>query len=112
MELVYAAYLMLRAGIEDPERRARFSAVYALVGFLSVPLTFFSIRIFRTIHPVVIGSGDPNATGTFAMTPEMGITFAMSLIAYSVVFVSLLWHRIRLGVLAEKVEEQKMKLIQ
>ncbi|HEX9013777.1 MAG TPA: cytochrome c biogenesis protein CcsA, partial [Anaerolineaceae bacterium] len=69
MELVYAAYLMLRAGIEDPDRRARFGAVYTIIGFLSVPLTFLSIRIFRTIHPVVIGSGDPNANGTFAMTP-------------------------------------------
>jgi len=42
MELIYAAYLMLRQGIEDPDRRARFGAVYAIIGFLSVPLTFFS----------------------------------------------------------------------
>ncbi len=46
-------------GIEDPDRRARFGAVYAIIGFISVPLTFFSIRIFRTIHPVVIGGNDP-----------------------------------------------------
>jgi hypothetical protein len=37
MELLYAAYLMLRSGIEDPDRRARFGAVYAIVGFVSVP---------------------------------------------------------------------------
>lgn len=112
MELVYAAYLMLRAGIEDPERRARFSAVYAIIGSLSVPLTFLSIRIFRTIHPVVIGSADPNASGAFAMTPAMGVTFAAALVAYSVLFISLLWHRIRLGELQEEVERQKMRLIQ
>src|SRR5512134_3792091 len=35
MELIYAAYLMLRAGIEDPDRRARFGAVYAIIGFIS-----------------------------------------------------------------------------
>jgi heme exporter protein C len=51
MELIYAAYLMLRAGIEDPDRRARFGAVYAIVGFLSVPITFMSVRIFRTMQP-------------------------------------------------------------
>ena len=112
MELVYAAYLMLRSGIEDPERRARFSAVYAIIGSLSVPLTFFSIRIFRTIHPVVIGGSDPNAQGSFAMTPSMGITFAVALVAYSVLFISLLWHRIRLGQLQDAVERQKLKLIQ
>ena len=45
MELIYLAYLMLRQGIEDPDRRARFGAVYGIVGFISVPLTFLSIRI-------------------------------------------------------------------
>jgi heme exporter protein C len=59
MELIYAAYLMLRQGIEDADRRARFGAVYAIVGFISVPLTFFSARLFRTIHPVVIGTNQP-----------------------------------------------------
>ena len=50
MLLIYAAYLMLRQGIDDPDRRARFGAVYAIIGSLSVPLTYFSARIFRTIH--------------------------------------------------------------
>jgi heme exporter protein C len=112
MELAYLAYLMLRSGIEDPERRARFGAVYAIVVFVSVPLTFFSIRLMRTIHPVVIGSGDPTAEGGFSMTAAMGETFALSLIAFTVLFVSLLWHRIRLGQLEQKVEQAKMRLAQ
>ena len=110
MELIYAAYLMLRAGIDEPERRARFGAVYAIIGFLSVPLTFFSIRIFRTIHPIMIGGSDPTATGAFDMTPKMGLTFAVSLIAFSIMFIDFLWHRIRLGKLNEEVDELKMKL--
>src|SRR3990172_2455754 len=40
MELVYVAYLLLRQGLDDPARRARFGAVYAILGFVSVPLTF------------------------------------------------------------------------
>jgi heme exporter protein C len=111
MELVYAAYLLLRNGIEDPERRARFGAVYAIVGFLSVPLTFFSIRIARTIHPVVIGSGDPGAEGSFDMTPAMLQTFLFALLAWTVVGVDLFWHRLRLGRKADRVEEMKLKLM-
>jgi heme exporter protein C len=111
MELIYAAYLMLRAGIEDPDRRARFGAVYAIVGFISVPITFMSIRLFRTIHPVVIGSGDPNATGSFDMTPKMLQTFMFSLLAFSVFFADLLWHRVRLGRLSDKVEQLKLKVM-
>ncbi len=112
MELIYAAYLMLRQGIEDPDRRARFGAVYAIIGFISVPLTFFSIRIYRTIHPVVIGGSDPTVDGSFSMTPEMGMTFAVSLVAFSFLFASLLWHRIRLGQLGQRVEQMKLRLTQ
>ena len=110
MELAYAAYLMLRAGIEDPERRARFGAVYAIIAFVSVPLTFFSIRLFNTIHPVVIAGNESGALGSFAMTPSMRTTFFISLIAFSFIFVDLFWHRIRMGKLAAWVEQQKLKL--
>jgi heme exporter protein C len=109
MELIYAAYLMLRQGIEDPDRRARFGAVYAIVGFISVPLTFFSARLFRTIHPVVIGTNQPGAEGAFDMTPKMLQTFLFSLLTFSFIFFSLLWHRVRLGRMADKVEQLKLK---
>ena len=109
MLLIYAAYLMLRSGIEDPDRRARFGAVYAIVGFLSVPLTFFSARLFRTIHPVVIGTNQPGAEGAFDMTADMRLVFFFSLITFSLIFIDLLWHRIRLGRLQDKVEQLKLK---
>ena len=109
MELIYAAYLMLRAGIEDPNRRARFGAVYAIVGFISVPLTFFSARLFRTIHPVVIGSNHHGAEGSFDMSPKMLQAFMFSLFTFSFVFADLLWHRVRLGRLSDKVEQLKLK---
>jgi heme exporter protein C len=111
MELIYAAYLMLRQGIENPVRRARFGAVYAILGFVSVPITFFSIRIWRTIHPVVIGGGDPEAVGSFSMTPEMRLTFFISLFVFTVVFVDLFWNRIRLGQLGESVERLRLKVM-
>jgi heme exporter protein C len=110
MLLIYAAYLMLRQGIDDPDRRARFGAVYAIVGFLSVPLTFFSARLFRTIHPVVIGSNQPGAEGAFDMTPLMLQTFLFSLLTFTFLFADLLWHRIRLGKLADEVEQKKLEL--
>ena len=109
MELIYIAYLMLRAGIEDPNRRARFGAVYAILGFASVPLTFLSARLFRTIHPIVIGTNQPGATGAFDMTPKMLQTFLFSLLTFTVIFAAFLWHRVRLGRLAEKVEQLKLK---
>lgn len=111
MELVYIAYLMLRQGLDNPDRRARFGAVYGILGFLSVPVTFLSIRLFRTIHPVVVGSGDPTAQGGFDMTPKMLQAFLFSLFTFTFVYATLLWHRIRLQRLAERVAEMKLKMM-
>lgn len=110
MELVYLAYLMLRQGIDEPERRARFGAVYTIVGFISVPLTFLSIRIFRTIHPVIVGGSDPSSSGAFDMTARMLQTFLFSLITFTMLFATLLWHRVRVGQLAGRVAQLKERL--
>ncbi len=112
MLLIYLAYLLLRQGIEEPDRRARFGAVYAIVASLSVPLTYFSARLFRTIHPVVIGTGDPNATGTFDMTPMMTQTFMFSLLTFTFIFIDLFWHRIRIGRKADQVEQLRLKTME
>ena len=109
-ELIFVAYFMLRQGIEDPEKRARFGAIYTLLGGLSAPITFMVIRLFRSIHPVVIGNPSAEAQGGFSMTPDMRTTFFFALFAFTVVFIDLIWHRIRLGALEEKVEQLKLKV--
>ncbi len=60
--LIFAAYLVLRGAVEDPERRARLAAVYALVSV--VPGTFLIWvlpRIVETMHSeanqAVVGGG-------------------------------------------------------
>jgi heme exporter protein C len=109
-ELIYIAYFMLRQGIEDPERRARFGAVYTLLGGISAPITFMVIRLFRTIHPVVIGNPSAAAEGGFDMTADMRTAFFFALFAFTAIFIDLLWHRIRLGSLQEKVESLKLSV--
>jgi len=109
-ELIYVAYFMLRQGIDDPDRRARFGAVYALLGGISAPITFFAIRLFRTIHPVVIGGSNVDAEGGFNMTSDMLGVFFFALFAFTIIFIDLFWNRIRLGDLQEKVEQLKLKV--
>ena len=111
MELVYLACLLLRQGIDDPERRARFGAVYTLVGCLSVPITFLSIRLFRTIHPVVIGTNTAGNLGAFNMTAPMLATMFFCLFTFSVLFATLLWHRVRLEQLNVAVEERQLEIL-
>lgn len=101
MELVYLAYFMLRQGVDDPERRARFGAVYAGVGFLSVPLMYFSIHLYRTIHPLLLGNaGEPG----MLLAPRMTQTLLISLAAFSVLLAALLYRRLRLARLGDVLD--------
>jgi heme exporter protein C len=103
--LLFVAYFMLRSAMEDPARRARFSAVYAIFAFLSVPITFMSIRWWRTIHPVLI---DP--TEGFGLGRGMMTAFFVSLFSFTVLYAVLLAHRYRLERTKEQVEELKEQL--
>ncbi len=95
MELIYLAYFILRSSLDTPESRARLGAVYAIVSAVTVPLTFFSIRLFRTIHPVVIATG--SSGGAFNMTSRMRFAFFSSLFIFTLLLINLVWHRFRLA---------------
>ena len=105
MFLLYVAYFMLRSAMDDPARRARFSAVYGIFAFLSVPITFMSIRWWRTIHPILI---DPKSG--FGLSKGMLPAFFFGLIAFSVFYVALLLHRVRLEQTQEQVDDLKEQL--
>ncbi|MEJ5200275.1 MAG: cytochrome c biogenesis protein CcsA [Anaerolineae bacterium] len=104
MFLLYVAYFMLRSAMEDPARRARFAAVYGIFAFLSVPITFMSIRWWRTIHPVLMDSKD------FGLSRGMLPVFFFSLIAFTVFYVVLLIYRVRLERTREQVDALKEQI--
>jgi len=89
--LIYVAYGMLRGSIDHAERRARFAAVYGIVAFVTVPLSWFAIRWWRSIHPDILVGGDG-----MGITPRMGQTLLVSLAAFTLLYAALLWQRVRL----------------
>src|SRR4030095_1738126 len=48
--LVYVGYLLLRAMVDEPERRARFAAVVGIVGAANIPIVHFSVKWWRALH--------------------------------------------------------------
>ena len=53
--LLYACYQPLRFSIEDPERQARYAAVFAIVAGAFVPLNFMAVRLAQSLtHPRVL----------------------------------------------------------
>ena len=99
--LIYLSYLMVRQAVEEPEKRARLSAVFGIVGFIGVPLSFMSIRLWNraTIHPVA----ELNYT-TFS---PLLITLVMNFAAFFMLVASLILLRIENEKLKEKGNEIK-----
>ncbi len=82
--LAYAGYLLMRTGMPDPHKRARFSAVLAIVAFIDVPLVYLAIRIWNTpSHPAAVIGGDEKS-GLY--DPRMGIAFLTAMIAFQLIF--------------------------
>jgi heme exporter protein C len=114
MWLTYAAYMMLRAGVEDPERRRRFAAVYSIVAFASVILTVVIIRLRPdTIHPVVAGPSTTSTgiEGDFDLSPKIAQTLIFNIAAFTFIALTVTWHRIRLQHRMDQIEARKMKLL-
>lgn len=93
--LIYIAYMLFRNGFDDAETRARFAGVYAIFAFLSVPLTYYSARLFRSIHPIVFDGANEEAQGGFAIGPTMGQTLTIAMIGFALLYFALLFHRVR-----------------
>ena len=92
--LIYGAYLALRSAIDEPHKRARLSAVYSVIAFVSVPFLIFVVpRLYEGLHP------DPiiNPKGKVDMDPRITLCFVMMLIGFTCLFFWLLNVRVRLA---------------
>lgn len=86
--LIYFAYILLRRSSQSREREAALSSVFGIIGFLTVPLSWFAIRWWRTLHPEVL-------TGPSAgLPPKMVTTLIVSLAAFSLLYFSFTRQRI------------------
>lgn len=94
----YVAYLLLRRSVKD-NQRANLSAVFGIIGFVNVPITFFSIRLWRTIHPVIITSRG------FNMSRPMQTALIVAFIAFCFLFCAILISRINLERTRTRIEE-------
>jgi heme exporter protein C len=82
--LLYACYQPLRFSIEDPERQARYAAVFSIMGGAFVPLNFMAVRAATAFsHPRVLST-----TGG-SMPGSMRLTFLVALVGMATLFVTL-----------------------
>src|ERR687894_1515694 len=82
--LLYCVYYPLRFSIEDPDRQARYSSVFAIAAGAFVPINFAAVRLAETFtHPRVLSQTGGSLPG------EMRLTFLVCLVAMTLLFVTL-----------------------
>jgi heme exporter protein C len=89
MFFVYLGYLALRSAIDDPAIRARRSAILGTIAVVQVPLVYFSVNLFRTLH-----AGPSIRPDGSTMPDEMLIAMLVNMAALMVVYVALMVARL------------------
>ncbi|MFQ5703415.1 MAG: cytochrome c biogenesis protein CcsA [Gemmatimonadales bacterium] len=99
--LLFIGYLVLRGALNDPEMRARYSAVLGIMALVLVPFIHMTVYLFRTLHPapVVLKPSTPSLPG------DMLLTLLLSLTIFTCLYVGFLMQRYALAVLVEVKEE-------
>lgn len=78
MLVSFLGVLALRAFVTDPPRRARWTAVGTIIAFLDVPIVYFSIKWWRTLHQPF---SSPDTVASSMVWPLRINAFALLLIA-------------------------------
>lgn len=97
--LFYAAYLALRQAVDEPEKRARLSAAYALLGLVVTPFLFWVVpRITFSLHPEPV----VNASGKVEMDAQIQHVLYASGLGFATLFFWLHNLQCRIQALADR----------
>lgn len=92
MFFVYLGYIALRNAIDDPVIRARRSAILGAIAVVQVPLVYFSVNLFRTLHQTQSIRPDGST-----MPDEMLLAMFVNMGAFMVLYVALMAARIEVA---------------
>ncbi len=76
--LMYLGYIALTEAIDDPRRAANAGALLALVGAVNVPIIYFSVRWWNTLHQ--------GSSISMSAAPKMVATMLTSMLLMTVCF--------------------------
>ncbi len=103
---IYVAYLLIRGYAENRDQAARYSAVLGIVGFLDVPIIYFSVKWWRGQHPLVFGQVDEPV-----LTPEMLLTFFFCLITIIILSLFFIFVRTIISLMEDRIATLKEKML-
>lgn len=102
---LYAAYFVLRQVVDEESRRATFAAVFAIVAFIDVPITFFATRYMpEGLHPAVITTGDTGMEGS------MFVSLMVSMVGMTLLLAALLRTDLALARIRDEIDDLKTRI--
>ncbi|MBX7212489.1 MAG: cytochrome c biogenesis protein CcsA [Thermoflexales bacterium] len=111
--LLYVALLVLRSAIDEPERRARLSAVFGLLTIILVPFNLLISRVIADgVHPVVFGpSVSAEAQGKVGVATTMVPILLFALVAFSLLWVVFVQARVALQARMDALAARRAALL-
>jgi heme exporter protein C len=102
---LYAAYWVLRSVVDEEQRRATYAAVFAVIAFIDVPITFFATRFLpEGLHPVVVGPGGGGMEGS------MAVSFGICMIGMLVLMAAMILRDLEIELIKDRVTDLKTSL--
>ena len=96
--LIYVAYLMVRSYAPSQSKGAIYAAVVGIIGFIDVPIVYYSVVWWRSIHPSPV-------VGPFAQSDALDGTMALILLYSLITFIFFFAYMIVERVELRKTEE-------
>ncbi len=94
--VAYVGVMALRSFVEDPERRATWAAVASLIAFVDIPIVWFSVRWWRSLHQV--------QSSPATVDESISLALRVNGIALLLVAVWMIWTRYRIAVRRQQQE--------
>jgi len=105
--LIYVAYLMVRSYAPNPSKGAIYAAVMGIIGFVDVPIVYYSVVWWRSIHPSPV-------VGPFAQSDALDGTMALvllfSFITFLFFFIYMVMERLELRKTEEGLQNIRFEL--
>jgi heme exporter protein C len=103
--LLFGGYFVLRSMVEEESRRATYAAVFAIIAFIDVPITFFATRFLpEGLHPVIIRAGDAGMEGS------MLLSFLISMLGMTLLLAALIRLEYDAELLKDEIADLKTRL--
>jgi heme exporter protein C len=102
--LTFCAYLVVYSLGNKGEMTRRICALLAILGVVNIPLVRWSVARWRGHHPrVITGEGG-------GLAPGMETALIAGFVAIAAIFLTVMWLRVRAGLAALAVEQQRHRL--